>query len=97
MKGVEQVFLYPIHLSWSRVGGWHPMGQSWLLQALNAVLCSRGHPGPSLAPARLPSLRSGLHGHRWPLHHCCTHCACGKGEFCLLGWKSSPGPPVGLG
>lgn len=97
MKGVEHMLLYPLYLSWSRVGGWHLGGQSWLLQALNAVLCSRGHPGTSLTPARIPSLWSGPHGHRWPLHHDCARCACGKGQFCLLGWTGSPGPLCGVG
>lgn len=96
MEGVEQVLSYPIYLLWSRVGGWQPVGQSWLLQALNAVICSRGHPGTSpSAPAGLPSLWSGPHGCRWPLHHDCTHRACGKGQLCLLGWASSPGPVWG--
>lgn len=54
--------------------------------APSALLCSRGRPGACQAPARLPSLRSGLGGHRWPLHRGCARRARGEGQSCLLGW-----------
>lgn len=96
MEGVGQEFINPLCLSWG--SGWlAARGAEQLLQALSALLCSRGHPGASQAPARLPSLRSGLGGHRWPLHRGCTHRARGEDQFCVLGWASSPGPLAGLG